>query len=67
MGMADNYYTPKDDPEIECVSCDGDDEECSACHGTGLVDTDAICNLCDSYPCRCDSLYDSWKDSREDW
>jgi hypothetical protein len=64
--MNDSYYTPPDEPEFECVSCDGTGEGCSHCDETGRVGSEAICSLCGCYPCRCDDDYDSWRDAQED-
>lgn len=67
----DNYYVQPDDDGLECDYCEGtgkaDGGKCPECDGEGYVDDDAICSLCDSYPCRCDAEYDSWKDARDEW
>lgn len=62
MGMADSYYIQPDYPEIECQSCEGTENDCPDCEGTGLVVR--ICDLCDSYPCRCDDEYDRYRDNQ---
>jgi len=67
MGMADDYYIQKDEPEFECVSCDGPDDDCPVCGGDGVVGSEAICDTCDCYPCRCDHEYDSWRDAQLEW
>jgi hypothetical protein len=71
MGMADNYYTPKDDDGLECYYCEGTGEadggDCPQCDGVGYVDSSEICGLCNAYPCRCDDIYDSWKERDMEW
>lgn len=68
MDWDEAYYTQKDPVELECFNCvagvDVDGDICLECGGSGLLDEDAICDGCDSYPCRCDAGYDRIK---EEW
>ena len=66
--MEDSYYVQKDQAEFECFNCidgiDTDGIECEYCEGTGMLGEEAICDMCESYPCRCDYEYERM---REDW
>lgn len=67
----DSWLEPpdySDTPMEECEDCGGtgkdvEGEECLACEGTGEVEVE-FCDFCNSAPCRCDDIYEAWRDER---
>jgi len=57
---ADGPLDPPEAPDYEC-DCDGAcGDDCDEdCYCPGHTDE---CGMCNCLPCRCDDMYQSWKD-----